>query len=138
MTFINYGDLPAMEQQTILDLIRTENSLPHLSKKELLRGHIVLMDQEINGVYGLERISWYQGEIRHLSVPPESRRQGYAKAMIQDAIDRIKNANLKLATATIRVDNPASEALFSSMGFSKAALFYGKSGTQVGYWVKSL
>ena len=79
------------------------------------RYFVLLADERIVGCVGLRRMSCALSEIRHLVVLPEYRRRGFARALMDHAMDRSETPVL---VASVRVTNEASLALFVGAGFS--------------------
>lgn len=86
----------------------------------------------------IEKVSWYEGNISHLVVAPEYRRQGLGRRMVERACKEIRRQRGRVAQATIREDNKASQRLFTSLGFVQGVSFIGPSGRRLGVWQKSL
>lgn len=90
------------------------------------------------------KLSWAIGEVRHLFVRPENRRQRLASDLIQAAEAHLKQKNVPIVFTTIREDNAASKRLFFLHGYDNASyrsyrnyIFESPiSGDDVGFYVK--
>ncbi|MBW1991334.1 MAG: ribosomal protein S18-alanine N-acetyltransferase [Deltaproteobacteria bacterium] len=70
-------------------------------------------------------IYWLIGEEMHimnLAVHPRHRRQGLAKALLREALDRARAAGAKTAILEVRVSNEVAQALYEAFGFQKVGI----------------
>ena len=85
------------------------------------------------------KVQWYQCEVRHLTVAPQARRQGYAKKLLRRAEDTAKELGARIVQCTIRRGNQESESLFARMGYMRAASFGNeRTGNTIAVWQKAL
>lgn len=79
------------------------------------RYYVAVNDGRILGCVGLERISWYLTEIKHLFVREEFRGTGVGRFLVDNATEKVKTP---LICCTITEGNDASMRLFSNLGFT--------------------
>lgn len=78
---------------------------------------VVLSNGELAGMYGLERVSIDDVELRRMYVAPEHRRKGLARTMLRHAEDQARElgyARMVLSTAEVQ---EAAIALYYAEGF---------------------
>lgn len=98
----------------------------------------VLFDNNIVGT-----VSLYQHSTEVISIGPDIfeayRQRGYAKQAMIYACDIAKKKGYKIVSQQIRINNIASLALHSSLGFETNGLIYTNSkGNQVAIYLKCL
>ena len=92
---------------------------------------------EVMACVELKDVQWYQFEIDHLTVAPDSQRKGFARQLLKRAEEQATNAGGRVMQCTIREDNEPSQQLFRTNGFSRVSTFHNpKSGNNVGVWQK--
>lgn len=81
-------------------------------------GHLVedLAQREPLG-FILDLVLAAEGEILTLAVSPEHRRQGIARALLDDLFERALNAGARSIGLEVAADNPAAMRLYQSCGF---------------------
>lgn len=60
------------------------------------------------------------GEIVAIGVVPEARRQGIARCLLEEALERFRRMGLREAHLQVRVSNWAARRLYHSLGFQEA------------------
>ena len=127
---------------------------PHLSEREIqyliaewnqkqFNGRYFEMFAIISGEAIVGSISLYQQSTEVISIGPEIfepyRREGYAKKAMAHACQLAKQKGYKIVSQQIRIDNDASIALHTSLGFETNGLIYTNAkGNQVAVFLKSL
>lgn len=87
----------------------------------------------------VKKVQWYQCEIDHLSVHPDSRGQGIGRGLIEEAERKATQLGARIAQCTIRVGNRESEELFKSSGYTPGATFLNnENNNQVTVYQKAL
>jgi GNAT superfamily N-acetyltransferase len=119
--------------EQIAELLKQNKLMTAPSAKDIYPSHYLLrMDgATVQACAKAERVSWYQWELRHLSVHPEHQRKGLASALIQQAIVRAREANGLLLQATVTADNTAMLALLGKLGWTEGARFANPSTERV-------
>ncbi len=85
----------------------------------------------------LKQVQWYQFEVLHVTVAPESEGQGLARTLVEDAEKAAVKKGAKVLQCTIRDDNARSKGLFQRCGFSQVSTFYyPASGNNASIWQK--
>ncbi len=137
-------DAPSLQQHgySTLTIEQIESLICDWDKK-LFNGKYfemfaIVSDGEIVGL-----ISLYQHSSEVVSIGPEVfpeyRRKGFAKEAMLRAIQLAKENGFKIVSQQIRVNNTASIALHTSIGFETNGLTYTNSkGNQVAIYLKSL
>jgi [ribosomal protein S18]-alanine N-acetyltransferase len=82
-------------------------------------GHLV-EDTATGRVEGfiLDLILAGEAEILTLAVAPQSRRQGVARQLLADLVDRARRAGARGIGLEVAADNPAARRLYESCGFA--------------------
>jgi len=115
----------------IANLLNTQNQLtvPYSAEKVLdSQEQFIIRFGEaekelVLGFVQVEKIQWYQCEIKHLSVHPDTKRQGIGTWLLQKAESKAIELGARIAQCTIRVGNEASEILFKKHGFVATLTF---------------
>lgn len=63
-----------------------------------------------------------QGDIQTVTVAPEARRQGLARAMMQQLVDEARRRGAEELFLEVRVDNEAAQALYAELGFETVSV----------------
>jgi ribosomal protein S18 acetylase RimI-like enzyme len=131
--------------QQIADLLNSQNQLtvPYTASKIIARqdGYIVRCDDEgkVLGAVEFKKVQWYQCEIDHLSVAPNSKRRGIGSWLLQEAEARASDIGARIAQCTIRVGNAESEGLFRKHEYTPTVTFMNQeNGNQVIVYQKVL
>ncbi len=66
----------------------------------------------------LDLILGEEAEILTLGVIPAARRQGVARALVEDLLARCRKAGAKSVLLEVAIDNPAAYGLYESCGFA--------------------
>jgi ribosomal protein S18 acetylase RimI-like enzyme len=87
--------------------------------------YIVRFDDNaaVLGAVEVKPVQWYQCEIDHLSVDPGSRRRGIGRWLLEQAEEKGRELNARIAQCTIRVGNAESEGLFKKHGYMPTVTF---------------
>jgi ribosomal protein S18 acetylase RimI-like enzyme len=145
MSSLSSGDFAFGEQrmnnsqaEQIADLLNRQNQL---TKRQtgadiLERSDQFLVELDDSGrviaVVEVERVQWYQAEIRHLSVEAGLQGRGYGRRMLLAAERRAIELGVRIAQCTIRDDNTASIKLFLTSGYVHNVTFVNaQSGNRV-------
>lgn len=140
----NISDVPAFLQNSRSDMNvkEAEKMICRWNQKfengKYFEMFAVLSDDEMVGM-----ISLYQHSAEVISIGPEIfesyRKKGFAKAAMVRALDIAAVKGYKIVFQQIRVDNSASIALHSSLGFETSGLTYTNAkGNTVAIYLKSL
>ncbi len=87
----------------------------------------------------IERVQWYQWEIRHLSVHESHLRMGHGTRLITSAEQKAVKGRARIIQCTIREDNEESKNLFQKNGYRHVSTFYNyRTENNVGIWQKIL
>lgn len=140
--------------QQITQLINSQNQLttPYNKDKVLeqydqyivhLDGVIQILGSgsklQVLGVVRIEKVQWYQCEIKHLSVLPQVQGRGIAKGLLQAAEARAAQLGAKMVQCTIREDNTKSEGLFKKFHYVPTIAFRNdRSGKRITVFQKVL
>lgn len=98
----------------------------------------VLQDETLVGIIFL-----YQHTSEAISIGPEIfpeyRKRGIGKKAMELALNFVKEKGFKIVSQQIRVDNTASIALHTALGFETNGLIYtSRKGSEVVFYLKSL
>lgn len=98
-------------------------------------GHLV-EEAETGRVEGfiLDLILAGEAEILTLAVAPERRRQGVARLLLADLIERARHAGARGIGLEVAADNPAARQLYESCGFAPGGRrrgYYRRGGTTI-------
>jgi len=63
-----------------------------------------------------------EGHLGNLAVAPEQRREGVARALVEELLAAARQAGVKSLALEVRVSNDAAQALYRSLGFRLAGL----------------
>jgi ribosomal protein S18 acetylase RimI-like enzyme len=77
----------------------------------------------ITGAVRVDKIQWYQAEIKHLSVLQSAQRTGIGTLLLAKAEEKARSFRCKVAQCTIRENNIASVNLFLRNGYIKTCSF---------------
>jgi len=131
--------------EAIAKLLNSQNRLmvPYTAAKILAHADRYIVRYNDNGhVVGaaeVESVQWYQGEIKHVSVDPEAKRQGIGTWLVEHAEARARELGARVAQCTIRVGNAESEGLFKKNGYTATITFTNeRSGNEVTVYQKVL
>jgi ribosomal protein S18 acetylase RimI-like enzyme len=131
--------------QQIADLLNSQNQLtvPYTAGKimDAQTRYVVRYDEDskVLGAVEVKKVQWYQCEIDHLSVDPQSKRRGIGSWLLQEAEARASDLGARVTQCTIRVGNVASESLFCKYGYTATVTFVNReNGNQVTVYQKVL
>jgi ribosomal protein S18 acetylase RimI-like enzyme len=130
------------DAQQIAHLINTQNQLAvKYTANDILNdanSYIFLKSgPKVVACVNLVRIQWYQFEVSHLSVAPSERGKGLAQRLLLQCEEKAKARGGHVLQCTIRVNNIASEGLFSKNGFAKTLQFHNhRTNNLVNVWQK--
>jgi len=128
----------------IAELINSQNELTvHYTPAKILEhdSYIVRLNDEgeVLGAVEVKKVQWYQCEIDHLSVNPDTQRNGVGMSLAQQAEDRARQLGARVVQCTIRVGNVASESLFKKRGYNATVTFTNATnGNRVAVYQKAL
>ena len=71
--------------------------------------------------YAVFRHAVGEAELLRVGVAPEERRQGIARALLDDGIARLRQENVEVCHLEVRTNNPAIH-LYEAMGFERTGL----------------
>lgn len=77
----------------------------------------------ITGCVFTDKLDWYLGAIKYLSVIREDRRKGLGCKLVEMALGQLRAKNTKVVQSTIRETNIGSKTLFSKFKFTKVNEF---------------
>jgi N-acetylglutamate synthase-like GNAT family acetyltransferase len=97
--------------------------------------YLATKDGIVVGVVGVHRFNMHLSEIKHLVVPPNLRRHGLARRLVEIAL---KDTATPLAMSSVREENVASLSLLTSMGFKVAEKYVSKEGRSILILLKNL
>jgi ribosomal-protein-alanine N-acetyltransferase len=128
---VEAGDLPALAQlhaQSFPEEHWDVAALGDLLSMAGASGHLVETAGKgrIEG-FILDLILAGDAEILTLAVAPESRRQGIARQLLADLVERARRAGARSIGLEVAADNPAARQLYESCGFAP-------SGQRRGYY----
>lgn len=88
---------------------------------------LCLVEEQEGRVRGYVLLRSREGYVRILSlaVDPEARRQGVARALLQDAEQRVRELGGRELVLELREDNAGALALYGSLGFRQTATLLG-------------
>lgn len=89
-------------------------------------GVVAVADNVVTG-YLLASVVRDEAEILILGVSPSARRQGVARALLKDALARLRAAGAKAVFLEVRRGNAAALGLYRAFGF-------GEAGVRTGYY----
>lgn len=90
---------------------------------ELAHPHAVLLvaSRTAGGppdAYAAFRHAVGEAELLRVGVDPEARRQGLARALLMEGLERLRGLDVQLCFLEVRVDNRPALDLYESLGFS--------------------
>jgi ribosomal-protein-alanine N-acetyltransferase len=87
---------------------------------------------EVDGVIGHVGVKLVADEahVTTLAVRPERRRQGFARALVEAALDDLASADARRAYLEVRPSNLAARALYASLGFVDTGVRRGYYGDE--------
>lgn len=90
---------------------------------ELAHPHAVLLvaSRAAGGppdAYAAFRHAVGEAELLRVGVDPEARRQGLARALLMEGLERLRGLDVQLCFLEVRVDNKSALDLYESLGFS--------------------
>jgi ribosomal-protein-alanine N-acetyltransferase len=90
---------------------------------ELAHPHAVLLvaSSDAGGppdAYAAFRHAVGEAELLRVGVDPEARRQGLARALLMEGLERLRGLDVQLCFLEVRVDNKPALDLYESLGFS--------------------
>lgn len=97
--------------------------------------YLATKDNIVVGVVGVQRFNIHVSEIKHLVVPPNLRRHGLARRLLEIAL---KDTATPLAMSSVREQNVASLTLLTSMGFKVVEKYVSKEGRTILILLKNL
>jgi ribosomal protein S18 acetylase RimI-like enzyme len=115
-----------LQAEQITDLLNMQNGLPALVPTDVYakRNHLLFhSDGQVTCSICVERVSWYQMEIKWLTVRPDCKRKGWGRSMLMAAEARAKKRGASVIQCTVRADNLPSNCLFLALGYFPAATF---------------
>lgn len=126
----------------IAALLNTRNQLvKNYDANSILASHerylYEVCDDQVVGCVEVNKVQWYQAEIKHLTVHKNYCRRGIAQALLTAATTRAIQDRARILQCTIRSNNFESTGLFLKNGFTRTVLFlYPDSGNNVGVYQK--
>ena len=133
------------QAEQIATLLNTQNQLTVQYNADRVLEHagnyLVRMDSsgQVAACAELKKVQWYQFELLHVTVAQQHHRQGHARSLVAEAVDRATKGGARILQSTIRVGNTASEELFKSSGFEAVSRFYNaRSSNTIGVWQRVL
>jgi ribosomal-protein-alanine acetyltransferase len=89
-------------------------------------GHYLVAVDEGDAIVGyaglLAPLGTGQGDIQTVTVSPQARRQGLARAMMQQLITEARRRGAEELFLEVRVDNEAAQALYREFGFETVSV----------------
>ena len=88
-------------------------------------------DEPLGFVLG--RCNHARAEVLSLGVAPPARKQGIARALMKEAIDRVSRRGLRELYLEVAEDNAAAQRLYRALGFAPVGRrpgYYARPGTQ--------
>lgn len=89
---------------------------------ELAHPHAVLLvasrSEGPPDAYAAFRHAVGEAELLRVGVDPEARRQGLARALLQEGLERLQRLDVQVCFLEVRVDNKPAIDLYESLGFS--------------------
>jgi ribosomal-protein-alanine N-acetyltransferase len=74
------------------------------------------------GAYAAFRHAVGEAELLRVAVHPDARRQGLARALLEEGFARLRLAGIQVCFLEVRVENKPAIALYESLGFSWVGL----------------
>ncbi len=111
------------EAKQIADLLNTQNHLTmqYDAVTVLRRKNDIIFHTDDDGTVTcaveVDRVQWYQAEIKHLSVHPDCKRKGLGRTLLVEAECKAAELGVLLTQCTVRDNNTASIKLFLSSGY---------------------
>jgi ribosomal protein S18 acetylase RimI-like enzyme len=135
--------------EEIASLINERNQLTRKYTARTLKAYVsnesfkfLIEADEANkliGVIEIQKVQWYQCEIKHLSVKADQEGKGIASRLLYAALQEAKKMGASMVQCTIRNDNIASASVFSKYNFKVTNQFANKmSGNTVNVFQLSL
>lgn len=97
--------------------------------------YLATKDGIVVGVVGIHRFNTHVSEIKHLVVPPNLRRHGLAKRLVELAL---RDTPTPLAMSSVREGNVASLNLLTKLGFKVVDKYMSKEGRSILILLKNL
>ena len=80
-------------------------------------------NEDILGAVEVEKVQWYQAEIKHLSATESQQGKGLGRNLLKRAERKAIDLGARIVQCTIRDDNAASIRLFLSSGYKHTLTF---------------
>ncbi|MHA1311695.1 MAG: GNAT family N-acetyltransferase [Candidatus Helarchaeota archaeon] len=100
-----------------------------LTPKDILKdaiNYIYILDnnEKLIGVVKLLKLDWYLGIIKHLSVHPQFRKNGYGTKLLNMAEKRALTQKVRVLQATIKYLDNAGINCFKKSGYKQVNCFF--------------
>jgi GNAT superfamily N-acetyltransferase len=125
-------------------LLNTRNQLQYTYTAEMVLAdadnYLLELDgDEVVACVEINKVQWYQWELRHLSVIEAREGMGLGKKLIKRAEDKARKGRARIVQCTIEVGNDNSENAFGRSGYHKSCRFYNeRTERDVAVWQKVL
>jgi N-acetylglutamate synthase-like GNAT family acetyltransferase len=123
--------------QQIAELLNRRNQLKvnytaERVNSQIERYVIIVEEDTLIACAEVERVQWYQHEIKHVSVLEGKEGKGVAAKVLKKAEQLAISKDARVLQCTIRSNNERSMRLFQSKGYVRVNQFYNKMS---GNWV---
>ncbi|OPY62668.1 MAG: putative acetyltransferase [Syntrophorhabdus sp. PtaU1.Bin002] len=117
------------QAEQIAELLNKQNQLTRkYDRNDILQRRDCFVTEvdvsgDVLGAVEVEKIQWYQAEIKHLSVAENQQGRGLGRDLLSRAERKAIDAGARIAQCTIRDNNTASIKLFLSSGYKHTLTF---------------